>query len=141
MQLERPTHSLEVKSEIFLKEIGPKDVKLCTRVFALLGCYTAQIGSYLLFVPGQTIGPIFKGQAVREVLDCLNFENGIDRFFLNIGDQIPTYAHIQWGNNLKSFMDAACSSWGSEMNYCERCKAFEVLQKGNSLLAKKVLAL
>jgi len=125
-QLGRPTHSLEGKSE-----------KGCTRVFALLGCYTAQIGRQLLFVHGQSI---FKGQAVREVQDCLNLENGIDKFFLNIGDQIPTYAQIHWGNNLKSFMDSTCSRWGSEMNYCERDKGFEVLQKKNSLLAKKVLA-
>jgi len=35
-------------------------------VFALLGCYTASIGSQVTDVSGQPIGPIFKSQAVQE---------------------------------------------------------------------------
>jgi hypothetical protein len=38
-------------------------------------------------VSGQLIGPIFKGQAVKEgFVDCLSLEDKADRFSRNVGD-------------------------------------------------------
>jgi hypothetical protein len=61
---------------------------LCVETVSLLECYVAYVG----FRPyGATI---FKHQAVQEelFLDCLMFEDGINRLSRNAGEQLQTYA-------------------------------------------------
>jgi hypothetical protein len=40
---------------------------------------------------GQPLRPVLKGQEVQEYyfLDCLSFENGIDRLSRNVGKRLP----------------------------------------------------
>jgi hypothetical protein len=46
-------------------------------------------------VSGQPVGPIFKGQAVREDLGWFSLEDGTDRFSRNVADCYhPTWRKI-----------------------------------------------
>jgi hypothetical protein len=43
-------------------------------------------------VSRQPICPVFKGQVVQQVLDCLNIEDGTDMLSRNVGTDLPLYA-------------------------------------------------
>ena len=45
-------------------------------------------------VSGQHVGPIFKGQAVQEDLDCVTLEAGTDRLSRNVGTYQSTLPNI-----------------------------------------------
>jgi len=42
----------------------------------------------------EPVGPIFKGQAVRDDLDCFTLEDGADRLFRNGGCYLSTMRNI-----------------------------------------------
>jgi hypothetical protein len=46
-------------------------------IFALLGCYKAQIGSYLPNVSGQPAGPIFKGLPFKDEAQIALFKDPV----------------------------------------------------------------
>ena len=76
--------------------------------FALLGCYT-RLSLFVTDVSGESISPIFKGQAVQE--DLLNFEDGTDMLFQNFGNQLPTYQESEG----RDFFFPVCLCNGDEM--------------------------